>query len=227
MPQERRQDAESRTPFERLAERYDAWFETEKGHRIFRVEVDCIRDLLEEMSRPWLEIGVGTGRFAAAIGVDEGIDPSPAVLNYAADRGIRTRVGRAEELPFPDAQFGMALMVVTICFLENPGQAFRECRRILRGDGYAVVGLVPKDSAWGELYARKGAEGHPFYSVARFYTSREVVGLAERAGLYLDRATSCLFEKPDQDVDSHRPSQEGIAKGAGFVGMRFGIDKQG
>ena len=226
MPQERRQDAESWTPFERLAERYDAWFETEKGHRIFRVEVDCIRDLLEEMSRPWLEIGVGTGRFAAAIGVDEGIDPSPAVLNYAADRGIRTRVGRAEELPFPDAQFGMALMVVTICFLENPGQAFRECRRILRGDGYAVVGLVPKDGAWGELYARKGAEGHPFYSVARFYTSREVVGLAERAGLYLDRATSCLFEKPDQEVGSNRPSQEGVVKGAGFVGMRFGIDKR-
>ena len=49
-------------PFERLADRYDAWFETGKGRLVFQVEAKCLRDLLEEAPRPWLEVGVGTGR---------------------------------------------------------------------------------------------------------------------------------------------------------------------
>lgn len=223
MPQEREQHPEAWVPFEQLAARYDGWFDSPRGRRIFGVEAACIRGLLEGMPRPWLEVGLGTGRFAAALDVDEGIDPSPAVLKYAAERGIRSRIGTAEELPFSGSQFGVVLFVVTICFLENPGQALWECRRVLRNDGYVVVGLVPKDSAWGEMYAREGAEGHPFYSVARFYTARKVIELAERAGLSLNRATSCLFESPEREVDRYGSPREGMGEGAGFVAMRFAV----
>jgi ubiquinone/menaquinone biosynthesis C-methylase UbiE len=225
MPQERELHADRWVTFERLAARYDGWFDSARGRRIFGVEAGCIRDLLEEMPRPWLEVGIGTGRFAAALDVDEGIDPSPGVLKYAAERGIRSRIGTAEELPFSGSQFGVVLLVVTICFLENPGQALWECRRVLRNDGYALVGLVPKDSSWGKMYAREGAEGHPFYSAARFYTAREVIGLAERAGFYLNRATSCLFEGPEREVDRYGSPREGMGKGAGFVAMRFAVAK--
>ena len=227
MPKRSDQNSIGWAPFERLADRYDAWFENKKGRRIFRVEVDCLRDLLEETPRPWLEVGVGTGRFAAALDIDEGVDPSPTVLRYASQRGIRTRVGRAEALPYESNRFGVTLLVVTICFLDDPAQALGECRRVLRKEGYAIVGLVPKDSSWGEAYARKGAEGHPFYSAARFYTAREVIGLAERAGFYLNRATSCLFERPDRTVERYQRPREGVVADAGFVGLRFGIDNNG
>ncbi len=210
-------------PFERLADRYDAWFESEQGQRIFQVEADCIRGLLVGAPRPWLEVGVGTGRFAAALSIDEGVDPSPAVLRYASQRGIRTRLGRAEQLPYESNRFGVTLLVVTICFLDDPARAFGECRRVLREDGHAIVGLVPKDSLWGEAYARKGAEGHPFYSVAKFYTVRQVIKLAEQAGFYLERAKSCLFEGPDRDVRVYHRAKEGIVGRAGFVGMQFGL----
>jgi len=210
-------------PFERLADRYDAWFDSDKGRPVFRVEAECIRDLLEEMPRSWLEVGVGTGRFAAALDMDEGVDPSPAVLRCASQRGIRTRIGRAEKLPYKSNRFGVTLLVVTICFLEDPAQALGECRRVLRKDGYVIVGLVPKDSLWGEAYARKGTEGHPFYSAAKFYTSRQIIELAEQAGFYLNRAASCLFEEPGQNVSAYQRPKEGIVKGAGFVGMRFRI----
>ncbi|NLE67721.1 MAG: class I SAM-dependent methyltransferase [Lentisphaerae bacterium] len=227
MPQEREPNAAGWAPFERLAERYDAWFDGERGRRIFRVEADCIRGLLKDMPRPWLEIGVGTGRFAAELGMDEGIDPSSAVLKYAAGRGIATRIGRAEELPFSGGRFGVVMLVVTICFLDNPGLALGECRRVLRSDGHAVVGLVPRDSAWGKMYARKGAEGHPFYSAAKFYTAREIVKLAERAGFRLNQAASCLFEEPGLEVDRYQRPREGVVADAGFVGLRFGIDRNG
>ena len=55
-------------PFEQFADRYDAWFDRERGHRIFGVEAQCLRALLEGVPRPWLEVGVGTGRFAHALG---------------------------------------------------------------------------------------------------------------------------------------------------------------
>jgi len=226
MPQGREQHPAAWAPFERLAERYDAWFDSARGRRIFEVEVGCIRDLLEEMPRPWLEVGIGTGRFAAALNVDKGIDPSPAVLKYAAERGIETRIGSAEDLPYGNQRFGITLLVVTICFLDDPARAFGECRRVLRDDGYAIVGLVPKDSSWGEMYTREGSEGHPFYSAAKFYTAREVIRLAERAGFRLNRATSCLFGGPEREVDRYGSPREGMgSKGAGFVAMRFAMAK--
>ena len=122
MSQQSHQHAVGWAPFERLANQYDAWFDGEKGRRIFRVEAECIRGLLVARPRPWLEVGVGTGRFAEALDMDEGVDPSPAVLRYASQRGIRTRVGRAEDMPYKSNRFGVTLLVVTICFLDDPAR---------------------------------------------------------------------------------------------------------
>ncbi|HAM49303.1 MAG TPA: SAM-dependent methyltransferase, partial [Nitrospiraceae bacterium] len=42
---------------------------------------------------------------------------------------------KAENLPFEDNAFDFALMVTTICFMEDPLQALREIRRILCPSG--------------------------------------------------------------------------------------------
>ncbi len=211
-------------PFARHTAQYDAWFDSAEGRRIFDLETACIRSLLADSPRPWLEVGVGTGRFAEALEIDEGLDPCPAVLRYAGRRGIRTRCGSAEALPYENGSFGTAMLIVTLCFLDDPVSALAECRRVLREDGNILVGLVPKDSPWGLAYARKGTEGHPFYAAAKFYTARQVVGIAEQAGFYLNRAASCLFKGPDQPVEKHERFKERVVKGAGFVGMLFGIN---
>lgn len=208
-------------PFDQLAARYDAWFDSPMGRRIFAVEAHTLRDLLESMPRPWLEVGVGTGRFAQALGVDDGIDPSPEVLKIAAQRKIKTRLGYGENLPYPDSTYGMALMIVTICFLSEPDKALREAGRVLRSDGHLIVGLVPADSPWGRFYAQKGKEGHPFYSAATFYICSDVIEMALAAGFDLETARSCLFESPETEVNVYSSSREGIVADSGFVGMRF------
>ena len=208
-------------PFEKLAGRYDAWFDSPRGRKIFAAEAQTLRDLIEEMPRPWLEVGVGTGRFGQALGVDDGIDPSLEVLKIAGQRNIKIWLGRGEDLPFTESSYGMVLMIVTICFLSNPEKALCEASRVLRDDGHLLLGLVPKDSPWGNSYANKAHKGHPFYSAAIFYTCRDTIEMAAAAGFDLERSRSCLFEPPDTEVNAYSNSQDGIVAGSGFVGMRF------
>jgi len=208
-------------PFDALAGRYDAWFETPKGRAIFNVEIHALRELLERIEHPWLEVGVGSGRFAHALGVDEGVDPSNAILKIAAGRGINARAGYGEDLPYPDSTYGALLLVVTICFLTDPQKALREAARVLRSDGRLIVGLVPKDSSWGKLYALKGKDGHPFYSPATFYMCEEVIAMAWNESFEFEMARSCLVESPESEVPVYAETREGIIPDAGFVAMRF------
>jgi SAM-dependent methyltransferase len=206
------------TAFDKLANEYDKWFDSDEGRPIFEMETAGLRDLMGDKGTGWLEVGVGTGRFAQALGVDDGIDPSAAMLEFAARRGIRTKQGRGEALPYRDASFNGVLMALTLCFVEEPRQVLRECARVLSDEGHLVVGFVPSDSPWARLYKRRGRSGHPFYSVARFYDCDEVIRMADAAGFTLERAVSCLFSPPGEPPDTRwRPE---VVTGAGFVGIR-------
>ena len=61
--------------FDSLASDYDAWFE-EEGRLIFTSEVEALRQALPLLPKPWIEVGAGSGRFAQALGIDIGLDPS-------------------------------------------------------------------------------------------------------------------------------------------------------
>ncbi len=206
--------------FDKLAERYDRWFDSSDGRLLFETEVDCLGPLVDIEGNRWCEIGVGTGRFAQALGIKEGIDPSEAVLEFARKRGIEVVCASAENLPYSDETFDGLLMVVTLCFLDNPIAAFKEAYRVLRNGASLVVGFVPADSSWGRKYIRQAKEGHPFYSSAKFYTVDEVKRIAERTGFIYDGARSCLFSSPEAAID-YDVSIEGIVGGAGFVAIRF------
>jgi len=207
-------------PFDTDATRYDEWFDSPDGQAIFAQEVACLGALMGKAEGRWLEVGVGTGRFAQALGIREGIDPSSAMLAYASSRGIRTQLGYGENLPYSENSFDGVLMVVTICFLADPVKAFEECWRVLKEKGCLIVGLVPAHSAWGELYARKGREGHIFYSFAKFYTCEEVIGIADTAGFSLAGARSCLFTPPAEPA-TDLSIREGVVTNAGFVALQF------
>ncbi len=166
-------------------------------------------------------MGVGTGRFAALLGVTEGIDPSPRMLAIAAGRGIRTYVGCAEELPFAESTFEGVLLALTLCFVADSKQAVMECRRVLRPKGMLLLGAIPADSPWGRKYERKKAAGHPVYAQARFLTASEIVSLIESAGFDLQDAASTLFWEPDGSPEIEPRVEAGIVPEAGFVGLLF------
>lgn len=209
--------------FDTEAGRCDLWFESHQGKAIFEIEQACLRALLRSCKGRWLEVGVGSGRFAGALGISDGLDPSPAMLALAARRGIDTVRGRGEELPYRDATFDGILMVTTLCFLTDPKTTLSECHRVLRHGGSLVVGIVPAESSWGRWYRAKGHEGHPLYSKAKFYTCDQVVRICADMGFVFEKAISCLPTPPGEEP---MPGlEEGIDESAGFVAMRFQRDR--
>ena len=213
--------------FDAIADAYDQWYDTAEGRVIFQAELECLRLLGSGFRGCWLEVGVGTGRFAAALGVAEGVDPSARMLEHAARRGIRTHLGTAEHLPFPDHSFHGVLMALTLCFVRDGVLALRQCARVLVPDGLVVLGAIPADGPWGQAYARKAAAGHPLYSQAHFRSVPELLELADRAGLAPRALASAVLWKPDSDCTGPVRVEQGIDREAAFVGLLLGRPRSG
>ena len=203
------------SPFNNLASEYDAWFDKD-GSLIFFIEVQAFKALLPALPRPWLEIGVGSGRFSQALGIETGIDPSIKLVKMARQREINAFRGRGEQELFDEGTFGTVFLIVTLCFLDSPLDVLKEANRILAPGGKIVLGLVLKDSQWGQFYQRKKDEGHRFYKFATFYNCDEVVRLIVQAGFVTEKIISTLFQRPDEVQNMEEP-KEGYFPDAGFT----------
>lgn len=192
-------------PFEEHHERYEAWFG--KHEPAYLSELLALRPFV-----PWegrgIEIGVGSGRFAAPLGVQVGLDPSLAMLAYAAARGIETVEGVAENLPFPDDSFDHALLVTTLCFLDSPEEALREVLRVLKPGGRLVIGFIDRDSTLGQAYVQRQAES-VFYREATFHSASEVEQLLVDGGFAIDAWGQTLAVAPGEicEIDPLRPGR--------------------
>ena len=217
--------ADSQIAFQRMAKQYDAWYDSPKGKALFAVECACLRLALGKTPppQPWLEVGVGTGRFAVALGIEQGVDEAAEPLEWASKRGVCVRQGLAEQLPYADGTFGALFMVMTLCFVRVPLQALYESARVLRLDGSLLIGFVTYDSDWGRVYMQKASEGDLFYVSASFHTVKDVVALAANAGFYVSGRASCLLESPDDDVNLYSDPCKEILPGAGFVALKLSL----
>ncbi|MFA0740979.1 MAG: hypothetical protein DFNUSKGM_001087 [Candidatus Fervidibacter sacchari] len=206
--------------FEELAERYDAWYDSPIGRVAFPLEVAVLRPLLSGSPKPWIEIGVGSGRFAKELQVDVGIDPAMKPLLLAKKRNVTVVQAVGEKLPFRGASFGAVLIVVTLCFVNDPISVLREAKRVLRDDGALVLGMVFADSPWGEFYKRKASEGHPFYKAAHFLSRADLKQMLDFVGFSVVAARSTLRQSPSDFSLHPEPVLDGDFPDAGFVGWK-------
>jgi ubiquinone/menaquinone biosynthesis C-methylase UbiE len=206
--------------FDVFAERYDAWYDKPFGKSAFNLEKTCIASLCKNLKKPFLEIGVGTGRFAEALKIEYGIDSSAGVLSFAKKRGITVIRGKGEKLPFPNKCFGTVFIIVTLCFVDEPIKLLEETSRVLKDDGYIILGLILKESPWANFYVRKGSSGNIFYKAARFYSLNELETMLQETNLKITETSSTIFKAPTEKPLRFENPRKGFHENAGFVTMK-------
>jgi SAM-dependent methyltransferase len=201
-------------PFEQHVDRYEQWFLD--NPLAYLSEIKAIQALLPK-SGEGVEIGVGTGRFAAPLKVRHGVEPVAQMAALARKRGVEVSEGTAERLPFDDGRFDFALMVTTLCFVDDPPAALAEARRVLKPGGVLVVGLVDRASPLGKSLQKQKGE-NLFYREAAFHSAAEVAAMMREAGFADFTFTQTLF-RPLAAIEGVEPVREGHGKGS-FVAIR-------
>jgi SAM-dependent methyltransferase len=201
-------------PFESHTERYERWFVQHEA--AYLSELHVLRELLADPGLA-LEIGVGTGRFAQPLSIAIGVDPSINMLAHARRRGIRVVCAVAEALPFRRGVFDHALIVTTICFVDDVRAMLSEACRVLKPDGTLVIGFIDRTSRLGRHYEAHRHES-VFYRDAAFFSADEVDGLLSETG-FGERTWYQTLTKPLPEMIEVEPSRPGFGDAA-FVAVR-------
>jgi SAM-dependent methyltransferase len=204
----------SSKPFEIDAERYDSWYERYRS--AYESELAAIRELLPAAGRG-MEVGTGSGRFAHALGIGTGVEPSQAMARLARRRGVEVLIGAGEKLPWEGGSFDYVLMVTTLCFLDDPVAVLGEIHRVLRPGGYLLIGFIDRTTSLGQEYERRKEEQGPF-RYAHLRSPEEVLELLQRARFGDPQFRQTLFRLP-AEMEEPDPVEKGCGEG-GFVVVR-------
>jgi SAM-dependent methyltransferase len=199
-------------PFEKHASQYEEWFERNKF--AYESELQAIKEQLPE-GKNGIEIGVGSGRFAAPLGIKLGLDPSKEMRKLAQKRGIQVIDGVAEAIPFGNSEFDFVLMVTTLCFLDDIEAGLKEAHKVLRSGGCFILGFIDANSPMGRLYQQR-KKGNVFYRKATFYSVEEVVAYLNKAGFKDFNFRQTLFSLLT-DIRGIEPVKEGYGEGSFIV----------
>ncbi|MDD5109450.1 MAG: class I SAM-dependent methyltransferase [Candidatus Omnitrophota bacterium] len=195
--------------FDKYYNKYEDWYDKHKF--AFLSELEAIKKVFPSEAKG-LEIGVGTGRFAAALGITIGIDVSGRMLDIAQERGVNVRMAFGEDIPFLNETFDFVAIIITLCFVENPKKVLAEAYRVLTRAGKIIIGIVDKESFLGKYYRRKKSV---FYKQAKFFSVKEVTDLLKETGFASFSYYQTIFVLPDEMSSVERPKR-GFGKG-GFV----------
>lgn len=170
-----------------------------------------------------VDIGTGTGlvaREAARITGDAalviGVDPSPGMLASARlPEGVRLVEGRAEAIPYPDANFDFLSMGYALRHISDLSVAFREFHRVMKpGAKLCLLEITCPERAW-----------------SRFLLKIYMKGLVPLLALIFARKqnTRRLWRYYWDTIEACVPPEQVVAtlEAAGFVNARRHIDVKG
>jgi SAM-dependent methyltransferase len=200
-------------PFDRHARKYELWFSRNK--HAYLAELRTLRTLVKDPGIG-LEIGIGSGRFAKPLGLSIGIEPSREMRRIAHIRGLDVVNGVAEALPIASGILDTALMVTTICFVDDIEVSLREAYRVLAPTGRLVIGFIDRASFLGRAYEERKSR-NAFYLVANFYSTDELLRLLKFVGFSKFDVRQTIFHDLRR-MSNTEAIKEGYGEGA-FVAL--------
>ncbi|MGB9926937.1 MAG: class I SAM-dependent methyltransferase [Methanosarcina sp.] len=197
--------------FDKFAEDYDFWYE--KYDSAYKSELLALKEFLPENleNLRTLEIGTGTGRFAASMGISLGLEPSKAMAKIAKKREIETLLGVAEFLPFKKEKFDLILIVTALEFFKDPLQALNEAKRVLKPGGHLIAGISDKNIRQ-KYYLGSEVKEHRFSSGAHFLSVSELLDYFLKSEFEKPEICQTLFNKPEKITEVEIP-EKGFGKG--------------
>jgi SAM-dependent methyltransferase len=199
-------------PFEKYVEQYETWFV--KNRWVYEAELRAVNAVLSAEGLG-VEIGVGTGRFAKPLGIKIGIEPSKRMGEIAQQRGIQVINGVAEELPFKGSKFDFALMITTICFVDDAKKAILEAHRALSVGGFLIIGFVDRNSRVGQIYLDHQNES-VFYKEATFFSVNELIEIMNQSGFIELTFKQTIFQTLSETTRDE-PVKPGYGEGSFVV----------
>jgi len=198
--------------FDNNLEEYEEWFVLNKY--VFQSELRALKKAIPK-NKEGFEIGIGSGLFARPFGIKEGIDPSKKMREKAKERGIKTIDAVAEHLPYSDGSWYFALMVTTICFVDDIITSFQEANRVIKKNGHLIIGFVDKNSPIGKQYLTF-QDRSIFYKDAHFFGTEEISHYLEETGFIIEKIYQTVFGLVDT-IHHVQKVENGYGKGSFVV----------
>lgn len=134
--------------------------------KVFEKELEYLLKKLKGYKRI---LSVGCGPAIIERGLQEngfevtGLDVSKEALEGSPD-SMRTVIGNAEEMDFPDSSFDAAIYVASIQFIADYVRAIEETARILRRDGKLIAMLLNPES---EFFRQKSKDKDSYVNMIK------------------------------------------------------------
>jgi SAM-dependent methyltransferase len=193
--------------FEKSVKDYDEWYDSHPA--LYNSELAALEKVVP--AGAGLEIGVGTGRFAAPLGVGFGLDPAIGMLRLAKRRGVLVVRGLGESLPFKKESFDFVQIVFVIEFIGDLPLFLGEAARTLKKNGALILGFIDRDSQWGRYYSRDPSHREHFHPPP----PKQVLDILEKTGMEFQAAFQTLYQPPP-DIHQEEEPRDGFGEG-GFV----------
>lgn len=198
--------------FDENLNKYEEWFIINKF--VYQSELKAVQKTIPQ-NKKGIEIGIGSGLFAKPLGIKEGIEPSSKMRQKARGRNLKVIDAVAENLPYPNESKDFALMVTTICFVDDIQKSFEEAYRVIKQSGYLIIGFVDKNSPLGKIYLEHQNESL-FYQDAIFFGTEEVYELLRKTGFKIEETYQTVFGKL-AEIKQIQETLEGYGKGSFVV----------
>ncbi|MFW5647886.1 MAG: class I SAM-dependent methyltransferase [Candidatus Alkaliphilus sp. MAG34] len=214
--------------FDKKAVDYDQWYESKLGRFADEVETKLAFSLFKPIpGMKILDVGCGTGNFSIKL-VEKGcrvvgIDISEEMLEKAREKAKLKNLDidflnmDAYSMNFPDENFDGVFSMAAFEFFNEPQKVYDEMYRVLKQNGYLLIGTINRQSKWGKFYISKSSRENSIFRYAHFKSLDDLKSLNREKVI---DSGECLFIPPDakeEDINMEFERKFSCNKRGGFI----------